>query len=368
MSIKNLVRKEILNISPYIPPKPLKELEKELKSTDLTILTSNENPVSISGDVIKAIQNELKNINRYPDGGAFYLKKLLSRKMKISPLNIIFGNGGDEVLSMICETFLNPGEEVILGRPTFGAYEIFSRIMGGVPVFHELADCKFNLKEILEKINANTKIIFICNPNNPTGTIVTQKEVENFLKNVPENILVVFDEAYMEYVDSKFFPSTIDFIKNGYKNVIVIRTFSKIYSMAGLRIGYGIGDCETIKYIDLVRKPYNVNSLAQTGACISLLNPKILSQTRKLNKSGKKFLYDSFKKMGLYYIPTEANFILLRTGLKSEILYNRFLSYGILIRPGHVFGYPEFIRVTIGTEKENKKFIKALNAIIRKVF
>ncbi|MBI5206980.1 MAG: histidinol-phosphate transaminase [Candidatus Firestonebacteria bacterium] len=363
MKIKDLVRSNILEIVPYTPPKPIKEIERELNIRDITLLMSNENPRSASQEVIQAIQNELNNINRYPEGGAFYLRKALAKKLKVMPQNIILGNGGDEILSMICETFLNPEEEVIIGQPSFSAYEIFCRISGGKPVFVNLNNYTYDLNKIIKKINSRTKIIFICNPNNPTGTIVTQNEVEYFLKHVPPRIIVVLDEAYMEYVENNEFPNSIEFIKKRYENIISIRTFSKIYSMAGLRIGYGISSFEIIKYLNLVRKPYNVNSLAQAGALASILNPKIITQSRRINQEGKKYLYDSFEKMGFFYVPTEANFILVRVGNNARLICEKLLSNSLLVRSGVAIGYPEFIRVTIGLDEENKKFIKSLSKI-----
>lgn len=363
-NITKLVRREILEIKPYIPAKPIEEIEREYKVKNFVQLISNENPFSVSSEIRKRIQKELKTVNRYPDGGGFYVKKKLAEKFKVKSENIILGNGGDEVLSMLCEAFLNKGEEVIIGQPSFSAYEISCRIMGGVPVFVQLENFKFDLKNILKKITRKTKIIFICNPNNPTGTIVEEKEVIYFLKHIPENILVVFDEAYSEYVENKNFPDTLSFIRKGhYKNVISIRTFSKIYSMAGLRIGYGIGDEEVIKYMNIVRKPYNVNSLAQAVAVASLSNNLIVSLNHKLNKKRKQYLYSSFIKLGINFVPTETNFIFVNTGMDSKDLCEKLIYHGVLVRAGYVFGYSEFIRVTIGKDNENKKLVRALSKI-----
>lgn len=364
-NIKDSVSKRIIDIQPYIPPKPIDELEREYGVNDISLLVSNENSMPPSANVIKAIQNEMKKANRYPEGSAIYLRKILARKLKVNPDNLVLGNGGDEVLAMICEAFLDSGEEAIIGKPSFGAYEISIRISGGKPVIMDLENHKFDLDKVLNLINNRTKIIFICNPNNPTGTIVTQKEVESFLKKVPGKVIVVFDEAYMEYVDNKEFPKSIDLMKKGYDNIIIIRTFSKIYSMAGLRIGYGIASTEIIKYLNIVRKPYNVNVLAQAAAKAALSNLNIISKSRQMNKEGKKYLYASFNKMKLNYIPTEANFILVKTGMDSKQLCDKLLYNGILVRSGAAFGYPEFIRVTIGTKKENVKFIKALSKILK---
>lgn len=354
-----LVRPNILKVPPYVPGRSKEEI------CDVK-MASNENDLGAPDFVKQAIKECIDEIYLYPEGSGKELRKRLAEFWGgLSTDNFVLGNGCDDIISMICETFLNPGEEVIIGTPTFSYYEIASRIADAKCVFVPLKDYRYDLRGILKKITSKTKLVFICNPNNPTGTIVTKEEVDQFLRLVPDTVITVFDEAYAEYVDCSDFPNSVECLRGDVgKNIIVLRTFSKIYSLAGLRIGYGISNSEVIKYLNLVRKPFNVNRLAQAAALVSLGHKEWLDKSREMVFAGKEYLYKHLDKLGLRYIPTQANFLLIELGTIAEAISDRLLSRGIIVRPTTSFGLPDFIRVTIGTKEHNERFFKVLKEII----
>ncbi|HEA46803.1 MAG TPA: histidinol-phosphate transaminase [bacterium] len=364
--MKRLARKSILEIKPYKPGKPIEEVKRELGLREIIKLASNENTLGPSSRTIKALRDYLPKIYLYPEDSCFYLKKELAKRLKVKMENLIMGNGSDEIMELIPKTFLNPGEEVIYGHPSFLIYEIVTKIMGGKPVPISLKDYTYDLKGIVMAITRKTKIIFVCNPNNPTGTMVSEEEIRAFLKRVPERIIVVLDEAYKDYVERRDFPNSIGLLKE-YKNIIILRTFAKIYGLAGLRIGYGIAREEVIDLLSKVRLPFNVNSLAQAAALASLKDKEQVKKTRRMNREGKRFLYAAFESLGLEYIPTQTNFILINlspacsgTRRSGEKICRELLIKGIIIREMSAWGLNNYIRVTIGREEENKKFIQAL--------
>ncbi|MEW6086856.1 MAG: histidinol-phosphate transaminase [bacterium] len=366
--LKSLVRPSLFKISPYVPGRPKEEICKEFNMPKEAVIkmASNENALGAPGFVIKQLKACMEEIYLYPEGSGKELCGRLGRLWGLSPDNFILGNGCDEIISMVCETFLRPGEEVIIGKPTFSYYEIASLIADAKCVFVPLKDSKYDLPGILKKITPKTKLVFICNPNNPTGTIVRREEVSKFLRLLPGHVITVFDEAYAEYVDDINFPNSVEYIRSKIKkHIIILRTFSKVYSLAGLRIGYGIANSEIIKHLNLVRKPFNVNRLAQCAALLSLEHKEWLDKSREMVFNGRKYLYMSLDKIGLRYIPTQANFLLIELNADGEAVSDKLLAYGIIVRPANSFGLPNFIRVTIGTEKHNKLFIKILKKICR---
>ncbi len=362
--MKRLARKSILEIKPYKPGKPIEEVRRELGLKRIIKLASNENTLGPSPQTLKALRDYLPKIYLYPEDSCFYLKKELAKRLKVKRENLIMGNGSDEIMELIPKTFLNPGEEVIYGYPSFLIYEIVARIMSGKPVPVPLKDYTYDLKRILRAITKKTKIIFICNPNNPTGTMVNEKEIKVFLKKVPKNILVVLDEAYKDYVDRRDFPNSIRLLKE-YRNIIILRTFAKIYGLAGLRIGYGIAREEVIDLLSKVRLPFNVNSLAQAAGLASLKDKEQVKKTRGMNREGKKFFYTACKSLSLEYVPTQTNFILINLRRSGEKICRELLLRGIIIREMSAWGLNNYIRVTIGREEENKRFIQALKKILK---
>ena len=357
------VNPKILNITPYQPGRPIEEVKRQLGLREVIKLASNENPLGPSPKAVRAIKEALSKINRYHEGSCFYLRRDLSKKLKVSPDNLIFGNGSDEIIDIIIKTFCQEDEEILTSEVSFLEYKIIAQQNGRLVKAVPLEDFKYDLSALRENIGPKTRVIFIANPNNPTGSYVSKKEVENFLLNLPENILVVFDEAYFEFVDQKDFPDILEYIEKG-KNVMILRTFSKIYGLAGLRIGYGIAKKEFIQYLERCRQPFNVNLLAQEAAQAALSDSAFVKKSKKIAAEGKEYLYQSLGKMGIEYIPSATNFILLNLKRDGIEVFKKLLKKGVIIRDMRQYGLKNLIRVTIGTEKENRKFIVALKKVL----
>ncbi len=353
--------KYVSNIKPYVPGKPIKELERELGITDSIKLASNENPLGPSPEALKSLQNFIQNgteLSRYPDGGGYYLKKALSEKLNVDMEQIILGNGSNELIDIAVRTFLGCGDKAIMATPSFVVYSMVTNSVGAIPVEIPLLDYRHNLQKMADAIDDKTKIIFIANPNNPTGTINRRQEFEMFMDRVPDGVLVIVDEAYFEYVIDKEYPDTFKYFREG-RDILILRTFSKIYGLAGLRIGYGIAKKELITEMNRIREPFNTNTLAQIAATNALKDEEHVKKSIKINEEGKRFLYNELSSIGVSFIPTEANFIYMPLSLESENIYNALLKMGVIVRP---VGKTE-IRVTIGLPEENKRFIEALKLV-----
>ncbi len=350
----------IRSINPYVPGKPVEELERELGISNSTKLASNENPLGPSPRATKALREGINNLNRYPDGSCFYLGNALSEKLNIRPEELLFGNGSNEIIELAVRTFLSPGDEAIMGHPSFVVYSMIVQAAGGKNVIVPLKDWRHDLDSMASKITDRTRIIFIANPNNPTGTINTRAEMDSFMEEVPEGILVVVDEAYYEYVNSSDYPDSMAYLRQN-RDILILRTFSKIYGLSGLRIGYGIAASGIITEMNKIRQPFNVNSLAQDAAIGALEDETHLEKSRGINDEGKEYLYEEFESLGIHYIPTEANFIFITLDTDKSIqLYNDLLKEGVIIRP---MG-PNALRVTIGLPEENKKLIEAFRKVM----
>ncbi len=351
--------KHISSITPYVPGKPVEELERELGITGSVKLASNENPIGPSPLAVRELRKGLNDLNRYPYGSCYYLSNALSGILKVQPGGILFGNGSNEIIELAVRTFLSPGEEAIMAHPSFVVYSTIVQAVHGKNVVVPLKDWKHDLEAMAAKITKKTKIIFIANPNNPTGTINTKKEMDSFIKKVPDNVLIVVDEAYFEYVDSPVYPNSMKYLKKG-GNILILRTFSKIYGLAGLRIGYGISNPGIVEEMNKVRQPFNVNTLSQKAALAALHDEKHLAKAKKVNNSGKLYLYTELDKLNMKYLPTETNFIfILLENDSAKKLYQSLLKQGVIIRP---MG-PSAIRATIGLPAENKRFIEALQKL-----
>ena len=349
----------IRTIKPYVPGKPVEELERELGITESIKLASNENPVGPSPLAIKELRKGLNDLNRYPDGSCYYLRNALSGMLQVKPGGIIFGNGSNEIIELAVRTFLRPGEEAVIAHPSFVVYSSIVQAAQGKNIIVPLKNWKHDLETMASKITKKTRIIFIANPNNPTGTINTKKEMDSFMKEVPESVLIVIDEAYFEYVDSPDYADSMKYLKKG-NNILILRTFSKIYGLAGLRIGYGISKPGIVEEMNKVRQPFNVNSLSQKAALAALNDEKHLEKAKKINESGKLYLYNELNRLNIRYLPTDANFIFIILEDKSAPeLHESLLKQGVIIRP---MG-PAAVRVTIGLPAENKRFINALRKI-----
>jgi len=351
-------------IKPYIPGKPVEELERELGISDSVKLASNENPMGPSPMAVKAVLEDLlqaksaSGLNRYPDGSGYYLKQALSEKLSVGEDEIILGNGSNELIDIAVRTFLKPGDEAVMAHPSFVVYPMSTQAIGAKPVLIPLKNYTHDLDAMFNAITPKTKIIFIANPNNPTGTINKKGELDRFMQRVPEGVLVVIDEAYLEYVTDPDYADSIRHFRNG-REILILRTFSKMYGLAALRIGYGIADKDIILEMNKLRPPFNTSSLAQKAALSALKDESHLKSTKEFNELGKSFLYKELDALGMRYIPTEANFIYMPLGEDSNTIYSNLLREGVIIRPAG----PQEIRVTIGLPDENKRFIHALRKI-----
>jgi histidinol-phosphate aminotransferase len=351
----------VSEIRPYIPGKPIEELERELGVKDSIKIASNENPLGPSPMALKAIVDYLKSsnssnsLNRYPDGSGYYIKRALSDKLSVREDEIILGNGSNELIDIAVRTFLEPGDEAVMAHPSFIVYPMAVQAIGGRPVQIPLKHYTHDLDAMADAVTSKTKMFFIANPNNPTGTINKRVEFDRLLNRLPDGILVVVDEAYYEYVADPEYADSMKHFRDG-RDILILRTFSKIYGLAGLRIGYGIARQDIIFEMNKLRPPFNTNSLAQDAALWALKDKDHVIYSLEINEQGKGYLYRELNSLGLKYIPTEANFIYILLGQDSNELYNKLLRYGVIVRSVG----PEEIRVTIGLPEENKRFIEAL--------
>lgn len=359
----DLVKDNILRLKPYSPGKPIEEVEREFGITNIVKMASNENPLGPSPKALEAMRDALADVALYPDGSCYKLKKALAEHWGVCEDQLIVGNGSDEIIHYIGVTFLSPGDGVIQACPSFVRYESAACLndcgCGMVP----LKDYTHDLEAMADSITDCTRLVFIANPNNPTGTAVTRRDVAKFMARLPKRVIAVFDEAYYEYAESPEFPDMLDYVRDG-ANVIVLRTFSKIYGLAGLRVGYGIARPEIIQCLNQVREPFNVNSIAQVGALSSLDDPAQVERSRRVNSEGKRYLYSEFESMGLPYVPTEANFILVDLKRDCRPVFTELLKRGVIVRTGDVFDLPTSIRVTIGSDAENRRFIETLKQVL----
>lgn len=360
-----LCRKCILRLTPYIPGKPIEEVKRELGIDDVIKLASNENPLGPSPLALEAINDALQNISQYPEGSCHELRQALAKHLDVQPDMLIFGSGADEVIHYIGVALLEEGDEIVQAHPSFVQYCTAATLMDCPAHMVPLKEWTHDLDAMLAAVNDRTKLFFISNPNNPTGTIVWADEVERVLDNLHERCILVLDEAYYEYVDDPAYTRSIEWVKQG-RNVIVLRTFSKAYGLAGLRIGYGVAPSHLIELLERVRLPFNVNTLAQVAALASLKDPEQVRRTRELNQRAKQYIYKQLNEMGLPYTPTQANFIWIDVQRDCKQVFQDLLRMGVIVRTGDIFGAPTHIRVTTGTDEQNERFISALREVLAK--
>ncbi|WP_085993552.1 histidinol-phosphate transaminase [Oceanobacillus senegalensis] len=359
-------RKVLDNIKPYSPGKPIWELQEELNLDKVIKLASNENPLGPSPKGVEAIAAGLAELNRYPDADTVALKEAIADKKKVSKGQVIVTNGADELITLLSEAFLEEGDEIIVPYPSFSEYDFGADLMGATVVqvpFEE--GFQFNVQKMIDAITEQTKLLYICSPNNPTGTYLSKSDFQSLLDAVPERVLVVFDGAYSHYATAEDYTDGIEFVKDG-KNVLVLQTFSKVYGLAGLRVGFGIAPEDIIQTILKVKEPFNVNSLAQAAAKAAIKDDEHVNQSKEANTIGAKELYEAFSELGLNYVETMSNFILVQLGPDAERLYNELLAKGVIVRYGKIWGLPEYVRVTIGTKEENEFFIEVLKEVLNK--
>lgn len=353
----------IANLKPYVQGKPLDELEREYGITNSIKLASNENPLGPSPKALAAMTEAMNSLHRYPDGHGYRLRQRIAEKHHIRMSQVVLGNGSNELIELLVRAFVQPGDEVIVPNPSFLMYEIMVTAGGGRFVDVSLRGHTVDLTAILDRVSSQTRMVFIANPNNPTGTIVSKESFDNFLSQVPREVIVVMDEAYIDFVRERACANSNDYLDK--ENFVVgLRTFSKAYGLAGLRIGYGIMKEEMTGFINRVRQPFNTSSLAQTAALAALDDSAFLEKTLQTIHEGLDFLQGEIKSMGLTSFPTQANFFLIDVKQDAGALYQRMLRKGVIVRPMTEYGYPTFIRVNAGLPEENSRFLNTLKEVL----
>ena len=353
----------IRRLVPYAPGKPIEEVEREYGITNSIKLASNENPLGPSPKAVEAIRQKLAQLHLYPDGDCFYLKTGLAKKLKVAPEQLIFGNGSNEVIELAVRTFMRPGDEAVMARQAFVVYQLVIQAAGGVGRAVPLRNFTHDLAAIAEAITPKTRLVFLANPNNPTGTIFRRAEWERFFQRMPPEVLLIVDEAYFEYVDDPDYPDSLLYQVSG-RSLLTLRTFSKLYGLAGLRIGYGIAAKEIIDLMHRVRQPFNVNAPAQWAALAAIDDSEHVRRSLETNRQGMEYLRKEIAALGLEQVPSWANFILLRVGNGNDV-FQQLLAQGVIVRPVGVYDFPEHVRVTVGTMEENRRFIEALKKVIK---
>lgn len=358
---QRLARKCILDRKEYVPGKPIEEVEREIGLTEVVKLALNENPLGTSPLAMEAMIRELKqNTNRYPESLCYDLSKKLAQKHRIDPSQVFIDNGEDAVITMIGLTFINPGDEIMVGGLTFPAYENIATKMDGICVRVPMtSDYRLDINQFTNAINAKSKLICLCNPNNPTGTIVTKGEFEKLIKSTPDNVIVVSDEAYFDFVEDHLYPESISYLKE-FPNLIILRTFSKVHGLAGIRVGYAIAHPQVVKLMLKAREPFPVNRAAQAGALGALDDGDFIKATLQINREGREQFYREFERMKLRYVPSQANFVFVDIGRPVGRIFEAMLHKGVVVRPLGYMGFPNGIRITVGTKTENERAIAAL--------
>ncbi len=361
--MKLQVSDNIKTLIPYPPGKPLKELEREYGVTGSIKMASNENSLGPSPKACKAIAECLTGLHRYPDGSCHYLAEATARKLGVAQDELVFGNGSNEVIDFLVRAFVTAGSEVITSHPSFLVYQTMVQARDGVNIVIPLKDMGHDLDEIASRITPKTSLIFLDNPNNPTGTVFDQATFETFLAKIPETVVVVLDEAYVDFVDENIRLDVRQYIHNN-TPVVGLRTFSKAYGIAGLRVGFGIMNSTIASYLHRVRQPFNVNELAQVGALACLADDEHYHNTMDMTREGIAWLTGEIEQLDCYVFATQTNFFLVDVGCDCKDLYERMLHLGVIIRPMAAYGYGSYIRITVGTEVENRRLVEALGQVL----
>mgnify|MGYP006412302659 FL=1 len=356
---------QIADIKPYEPGKPLIEVQQKYKISNVIKLASNENPFGFSLEVNDAVSEHLKDMNRYPESTAHTLNNKLAKKFHVAPENIVLGNGSDDIIALLAHGFLNPGDEALMPLPSFLMYEISVKTAKGLPVMVPLTDYSTNLEGLVEKISSKTRLIFITNPFNPTGSTITYNEFNEFSQKVPNDVIIIVDEAYIEFVRD-------DAVYNSLKKplqdprVVTLRTFSKAYGLAGFRVGYGIMDPEIAEILNRIRQPFNVNTLAQEAGVAAIGDEQFLNKSIQTTHESLDFLFDELSNLGIHCLPTQSNFFMMDLKKDATKVFEKMLQLGIIVRSMKSYGFDTFIRVNTGTKKENIAFIAALKKVLKK--
>ena len=361
--LKKLARRRIFDIEVWPAGKPIDALKEELGLPDLARMDTNENPLGPSPRAVKAMEQAIRHVNFYPDGPCQRLKRKLAGRLGISEDMVAFGNGADSCIRMVASAFINDGEEVIMADPSFPVYSIFTRVMGGEEVLVPLKDHTHDLEAMKKKIGPRTKLVCICNPNNPTGSIVRKAELDDFFRDLPPDVIVVLDEAYFEFVSDPQFPDGLDYLREGH-NIIVMRTFSKLYGLAGLRIGYMMAAPQMISVLERVREPYTVAAVAEEAALAAMDDQEFIDRVIENNEKSRSLIYRELDRLGLDYVPSHTNFLFVDLKTDARKVREALLHRGFLIRARTAWKLPTCVRITFGTEAQNAAFIRALEEVL----
>jgi histidinol-phosphate aminotransferase len=360
VAFERLVKPHIRELEPYQPGKPVEELERELGIEGSIKLASNENPLGPSPRAVAAVRAALEDVNRYPDGASYALRKALSARLEVDPEQLVIGAGSSEVMELLAKSFLGPGDEVVYAWPSFAMYPIVTKGMGATPIPVPLDGAMVHdLPAMRRAIGDRTRVVFVCNPNNPTGTSVGAEDFDAFAASLPADVLLLVDEAYADYARRPDFPDAIAWLRRR-PGTIVLRTFSKINGLAGLRIGYGVADAEIAGYLQRARQPFNVSRLAEVAALAALEDVEHADRSKRMNAEGIRYLTRELRGLGLEVWPSDANFLLVRTGAGA---YESLLREGVIVRPLAGFGLPDCVRVTVGVPEENERLVKTLRRL-----
>lgn len=353
----------ILSLEPYVAGKPLAELEREYGITNAIKLASNENPLGPSPLAARAIRQAIEKLHRYPNGGSYDLCQRISDRLNLKRENIVLGNGSDDIIAMLGQVLLQPGAEAILPQPAFLFYKIMISSCGAIPVGVPLKSHATDLDGMLDRISPQTRLIFLTNPHNPTGSLIAKKDFDSFIEDLPSNIVVVLDEAYIEFVRDTDYPNSAEYLQSE-KTVVGLRTFSKAYGLAGIRIGYGLMPPFLTELLHRVRQPFNVNSLANVAAIAALDDKEFLASTLRLVHDELDFLYAGLDNLGIRYIKSQANFFLIQVGKNADDVFEDLLKLGVIVRSMTSYGYPDCVRVNIGLHAENVRLLESLAKVL----
>jgi histidinol-phosphate aminotransferase len=354
-------------IRPYVPGKPIEEVQREYGLHDVIKLASNENPLGPSPKAVQAIRDALSRLNVYPDSQSYALRHAIAARFEIGADHVVVGNGADGVILQTCMAYLDDRSDVIVSRSSFPVYDRFTHAMRAGLIKTPLENYRLNLEAMAAAITERTRLVFVCNPNNPTGTIVTAGEVDAFMQRVPDHVLVIFDEAYCELVDSNAYPDTLAYLRQGRGNVMVMRTFSKVYGIAGVRLGYALAAPQILAPLNRVKEPFAVNLLAQLAGIAALEDEAFLERSIAANHAGRLALYDQFDRLGLPYIESHANFVLVEFGSQALEIQGRLLEKGVIVRDCVSYDLCDFLRITVGTEAQNARLIGALEEVVQEL-
>jgi histidinol-phosphate aminotransferase len=360
-------RPNLEEIRPYKPGKPVEQVIRELKlKGPVDKLASNENPVGPSPKALAALRKELKNIYYYPEDSCYLLREKLAKRYKVDMDSVMVSSGSVELILLSCLAYLDPGDELVMTGGSFLMAKIGARIMNARLVEVPPDNYCHDLERILEHVTDRTRIVYLDNPINPLGTMVTKDKLGKFIKELPEHVLLVLDEAYAEYITAKKYPNSMDYFKAG-RNILILRTFSKVYGLAGLRVGYGLAKPGILQTIGKVRTPFNVNRAAQAAAVAALDDKAHVTRSRRNNEAGKKVMYKEFEKHKVFYLPSFTNFIFVNFPVDSDIVFGAMQKRGVITRPVKMYGFPNALRVSIGAPPQNRRFVKALGEVMQEL-